>query len=47
MRRSHLAAAQAIVAGRRLITINGRDFSSISTLDLEVWPAVAARTDLM
>jgi tRNA(fMet)-specific endonuclease VapC len=34
-----MIAAQAIVAGRRLITINGRDFSSIPALDLEVWPA--------
>ena len=36
-----MIAAQAIVAGRRLITINGRDFSSIPGLDLEVWPAPA------
>ncbi|MEO6093362.1 MAG: PIN domain-containing protein [Novosphingobium sp.] len=34
-----MIAAQAIVAGRRLITINGRDFSAIDGLQLEVWAA--------
>lgn len=34
-----MIAAQALTAGRRLITINGRDFSEIDGLDLEVWSA--------
>lgn len=34
-----MIAAQAIVAGRRLITINGRDFADIPELALEVWPS--------
>ena len=32
-----MIAAQALVAGRRLITINGRDFAGIEGLELEVW----------
>lgn len=32
-----MIAAQAIVAGLRLVTINGRDFAGIPDLDLEVW----------
>jgi predicted nucleic acid-binding protein len=34
-----MIAAQALVAGRRLITINGRDFDGIDGLELEVWRA--------
>jgi tRNA(fMet)-specific endonuclease VapC len=34
-----MIAAQAIVAGRRLITMNGKDFGGIPGLDLEIWPA--------
>lgn len=34
-----MIAAHALTAGRRLITINGRDFSEIAGLDLEVWSA--------
>jgi predicted nucleic acid-binding protein len=34
-----MIAAQALVAGRRLITINGRDFAEVEGLDLEVWKA--------
>ena len=34
-----MIAAQAICAGRTLITINGRDFSRIEGLELEVWAA--------
>jgi tRNA(fMet)-specific endonuclease VapC len=36
-----MIAAQAMVAGCRLITINGRDFRGIEGLELEVWPAPA------
>lgn len=36
-----MIAAQAIVAGARLITINGKDFADIPNLDLEVWPLPA------
>ncbi|RHW18082.1 type II toxin-antitoxin system VapC family toxin [Sphingomonas gilva] len=34
-----MIAAQAIAAGARLITINGKDFTDIPGLNLEVWPA--------
>lgn len=34
-----MIAAQALVAGLRLITINGRDFTGIEGLALEVWHA--------
>lgn len=34
-----MIAAQAIVAGRTLITINERDFADVPGLDLEVWAA--------
>lgn len=34
-----MIAAQAIVAGTRLITINRKDFADIPGLDLEVWPS--------
>ncbi|MEY2944230.1 MAG: hypothetical protein RLY97_2244 [Pseudomonadota bacterium] len=34
-----MIAAQAITSGRRLITMNGRDFAKIPGLDLEVWTA--------
>ena len=37
-----MIAAQAIVAGLRLVTINGRDFRDVLGLDLEVWPAPAS-----
>lgn len=33
-----MIAAQAVAAGARLITINGKDFADIPGLDLEVWP---------
>lgn len=36
-----MIAAQAIVAERRLITINGRDFADVPGLDLEVWESPA------
>lgn len=35
-----MIAAQALVAGRRLITINGKDFGGIAGLELEVWEGV-------
>lgn len=34
-----MIAAQAIVAGATLITINGADFKGIPGLDLEIWPS--------
>lgn len=34
-----MIAAQAIVAGRKLITINHRDFAGIDGLELEAWDA--------
>ncbi len=36
---NRMIAAQAMVAGRRLITINQRDFARIDGLALEVWKA--------
>ncbi|MEP7221348.1 MAG: PIN domain-containing protein [Novosphingobium sp.] len=37
-----MIAAQAIVAGRTLITINARDFADIPGLMLRAWPAPVA-----
>jgi predicted nucleic acid-binding protein len=34
-----MIAAQAIVAGLALVTINGRDYAGIPDLELIVWPA--------
>lgn len=34
-----MIAATALVHGLVLITLNGRDFTDVPDLDLEVWPA--------
>jgi predicted nucleic acid-binding protein len=38
-----MIAAQAIAAGLRLVTMNGRDFRDIAGLELEIWPAPTPR----